>query len=269
MPEPAVDDRLLGELRGVALEVAGRAAELVRDRRLGDVEVAATKSSAVDVVTEADRASEALVTELLAELRPDDALLGEEGASAPGSSGVRWVVDPIDGTVNFLYGIPQYAVSLAAEVDGEAVVGVVVNAATGTVYEAALGQGALRDGRPLAVRDPAPLAERLVLTGFSYDAGLRELQAASLVRLLPRIRDVRRRGSAALDLCHVAEGTADGYVEEGVNLWDHAAGGLVAREAGARTELTTGQGGLDLLLCAPAHGFEELRAAVVEAGFLG
>ena len=177
-------------------------------------------------------------------------------------------MDPIDGTVNFLYGLPQYAVSLAAEVDGEAVAGVVLNAATGTAYDAALGHGARRDGETLAVRGPTPLGQRLVLTGFSYEAAVRELQATALVRLLPRIRDVRRLGSCALDLCHVAEGRADGYVEEGVHLWDHAAGGLIAREAGARTWLTAGAGGNELLLCAPAHGFDELRDAVAEAGFL-
>ncbi len=255
-------------LRDVALDVARGAAALVRERRAGEVDVAATKSSATDVVTEADRASERLVTTLLAEARPDDGVLGEEGAESAGGSGVRWVVDPIDGTVNFLYGLPQYAVSLAAEVGGQAVAGVVVNAATGVTFDAALGHGARRDGEPIGVRGPTPLAQRLVLTGFSYEAGLRELQARAWVALLPRIRDVRRLGSCALDLCHVAEGAADGYVEEGVHLWDHAAGGLVAREAGARTWLTTGAGGTELLLCAPAHGFAELSEAVADAGFL-
>ena len=197
------------------------------------MEVADTKSSVVDVVTEADRASEALIRSLLARARPDDAFLGEEGSDDAGTSGVRWVVDPIDGTVNFLYDLPQYAVSIAAERDGEAVAGVVVNAATGVEYAAALGAGATRDGRPIAVRGTVPLAERLIFTGFSYDADRRAVQAAALVRLLPRVRDVRRLGSCALDLCHVAEGQADGYVEEAVNLWDHAAGGLIAREAGA------------------------------------
>lgn len=268
MPDPArwVRDPLA--LRDVALDVAREAAALVRARGEGEVRVAATKSSATDVVTEADRASEQLVTALLGAARPDDGLLGEEGASTAGASGVRWVVDPIDGTVNFLFGLPQYAVSLAAEVDGTAVAGVVVNAATGVTFDAALGHGARRDGGAIRVRGPTPLGQRLVLTGFSYEAALRELQARALVRLLPRIRDVRRLGSCALDLCHVAEGAADGYVEEGVNLWDHAAGGLIAREAGARTWLTTGAGGSELLLCAPDHGFDELREAVVDAGFV-
>ncbi|MEO5853732.1 MAG: inositol monophosphatase family protein [Nocardioides sp.] len=256
------------ELRDLALAVARQAAALVRERREQPVEVADTKSSSVDVVTEADRASERLIYDQLTAVRPDDAFLGEEGGSSEGTTGVRWVVDPIDGTVNFLYGLPQYAVSIAAERDGVAVAGVVVNAATGVEYAAALGEGATRDGRPLTVRPTPPLAERLVFTGFSYDAALRGLQAAAVTRLLPRVRDIRRLGSCALDLCHLAEGSADAYLEEGVNLWDHAAAGLVAREAGARTLMLTGVGGRELLVAAPEAGFEEFLAAVTEAGFV-
>ena len=263
------------ELAGIALDAARQAAELVRGRAARGVTVAATKSSDVDVVTEADRASEELVRRLVRARRPDDAFVGEEGADEAGTTGVRWIIDPIDGTVNFLYGLPEYAVSIAVERDGEVVAGVVLNAATGTEYVAHLGPDgpggaavATRDGEPIGVRAPAPLAQRLVATGFNYDAGLRELQARAMVNLLPRVRDIRRLGSCALDLCHVAEGALDAYVEEGVNLWDHAAGGLVARVAGARTELTRGVGGRDLLMCAPAHGFDEFRAAVREAGFL-
>ncbi|WP_307828112.1 inositol monophosphatase family protein [Nocardioides sp. SYSU D00038] len=263
------------ELLEVALTAARAAATLVTERARGGVEVAATKSSSVDVVTEADRASEELIRALIAEDRPDDAFFGEEGDSVAGSTGVRWIIDPIDGTVNYLYQLPEYAVSIAAEVtdaDGPRVVaGVVVNAATGAEYTAwEEPDGRLcaeRDGRPLAVRGPAPLSERLVGTGFSYDAGVRAQQAAALVRLLPRVRDVRRMGSCALDLCHVAEGTLDGYLEEGVNLWDHAAGALVAQGAGARFATTTGVAGRTLVVCAPEHGFEELWAAVHEAGF--
>ncbi len=264
------------QLAELAVEVARAAADLVHERAAGRVEVAATKSSEIDVVTQADRDSEALIRRLLLEHRPADAILGEEGADHAGSSGVRWVVDPIDGTVNFVYGIPQYAVSIAAEVDGVAVAGVVLDVAHGTEYVGyrtgepdgpATGGVALRDGTPIAVRGPAPLAEKLLATGFSYSRAVREVQARAMVRLLPQIRDIRRQGSCALDLCHVAEGTLDGYVEEGVNPWDHAAGGLIARAAGARTELLPGAGGLDLLLCVPEHGFAEVRAAVLDAGF--
>ena len=267
-PDGRIDGR---ELADLALETARAAAALVRDRASREVTVADTKSSSVDVVTEADRASEELVRRLLREHRPDDGFLGEEESEEAGTSGVRWVIDPIDGTVNFLYGLPQYAVSIAAEWRGEVVAGVVVNAATGVEYVAHVSPDgtaeATRDGRPIGVRGPAPLSQRLVATGFSYDASLRELQAQALVRLLPRVRDIRRLGSCALDLCHVAEGSVDAYVEEGVNLWDHAAGALVARAAGARTELTRGAGGRDLLVCAPSHGFDEFRDAVQQAGY--
>jgi len=257
-----------GQLLALALEVAREAAELVRDRRAAGVAVAATKSSPVDVVTEADRASEALIRERLLAARPEDAFLGEEGGSSSGGTGVRWIVDPIDGTVNFLYGLPQYAVSVAAELDGRVVAGVVVNAATGVEYTAALGAGAQRDGVRLQVRGPAPLAERLVLTGFNYEARVRAVQADALTRLLPRVRDIRRMGSCALDLCAVAEGSADAYVEEGIALWDHAAGALVALEAGAVCEVTVGRAGKEALVCAPAHGYAEFLEAVVESGFL-
>ena len=260
------------ELLAVAVESARAAAELVRSRSAGEVTVAATKSTDVDVVTEADRAAEALIRERLSAARPDDALLGEEGDDVPGTTGVRWVVDPIDGTVNFLYGLPQYSVSIAAEVDGVVVAGVVLNIATGTEYTAHVGpDGSIdsrRDGEPIRVRANVPMGQRLISTGFGYDARLRELQARALVNLIPQIRDIRRLASCALDLCHVAEGTLDGYVEEGVNLWDHAAGGLVAEGAGAVVLVTTGVGGGRLVLAAPADGLGELRQAVAAAGYL-
>jgi len=256
----------------LAVRAARSAARVIESGTARGVTVAATKSSDVDVVTESDRSAERLIRRTLLEARPDDAVLGEEAegeqSDEPGSSGVRWVVDPIDGTVNFLYGIPQYAVSIAAEQDGEVVAGVVLNAATGTEYTATLGGPALRDGHPIAVRATVPLAERLVGTGFSYETGQRELQAATLLRLLPRIRDIRRLGCCSLDLCGVAEGSMDAYVEEGVNLWDHAAGGLVAQAAGARVESTRGVGGRRLVMAAPEQGFDEFRSALAEAGYL-
>ena len=253
-------------LRDLAVQVAGTAADLVRDRRHG-VAVAATKTSATDVVTEVDRASERLIEDLIRRTRPDDGFLGEEGGGATGSTGVRWVVDPIDGTVNFLYGIPQYAVSVAAEYDGVVVAGAVVHVPGRVVYDAFRGGGSRRDGEQIAVRGPVPLSQRLVSTGFSYDPGLRARQAKAWARLLPRVRDLRRLGSSALDVCGVAEGSVDAYVEEGVHVWDYAASTLIAREAGARAEVTRGAGGQELLICAPEHGFAEFRAAVAEAGF--
>jgi myo-inositol-1(or 4)-monophosphatase len=256
------------ELLDLARTIALEAAELVRARSVDGVSVADTKSSTVDVVTEVDRASEELIRARILAARPDDAILGEEGDDHAGTSGVRWIVDPIDGTVNFLYGIPQYAVSIAAEADGVVVAGIVLNVATTTLYAAARGAGATRDGRPIGVRGPAPLAERLVATGFGYSAQMRARQAAAVATLLPQVRDIRRLGSCALDLCHVAEGLVDGYVEEGVQLWDHAAGGLIAQEAGATVEAAVGASARTTLIAAPAHGFVEFRAVVAASGFL-
>lgn len=256
------------ELLVLARQVAREAANFVATHGEG-VEVADTKSSPVDIVTEIDRASERLIRGRILTARPDDGFLGEEDGGVIGISGVRWIVDPIDGTVNFLYGLPDHSVSIAAEVDGVIAVGVVINVATRVEYHAALGGGAWRDDVRLKVRATPPLAERLVFTGFNYEPDVRRVQAEALVNLLPRVRDIRRYGSCALDLCHVAEGSADAYFEEGVAEWDHAAGALVAREAGARTEQTTGRAGRQMLICAPAEGFEELRAALSESGFLG
>ena len=260
------------ELLELALDTARAAAELVSQRRAAGVTVAATKSSVVDVVTEADRASEELIRSRIMAARPDDGFVGEEGSSETGTSGIRWVVDPIDGTVNFLYGIPAYAVSIAAQsVAGptpETVAAVVLDVAHATAYTATPGGGAFRDGVRLEVRAPAPMGERLVLTGFNYSADTRAIQAAAVGKMLPQVRDIRRQGSCALDLCHVAEGQADAYVEEGVSEWDHAAGALVATEAGAVVELTAGAGGKDTLVCAPAHGFTDFRTLVAACGFL-
>ncbi len=256
------------ELLELAVLTARSAGRMIESGAARGVTVAATKSSEVDVVTESDRSAERLIRRALLQARPDDAVVGEEGDDYPGTSGVRWIVDPIDGTVNFVYGIPQYAVSIAAELDGEVVAGMVLNVATGAEYTATRGGPAYRDGRPIAVRATVPLSERLIGTGFSYDAEQREVQARALVRLLPRIRDIRRFGSCALDLCAVAQGSLDGYVEEGVNLWDHAAGGLIARAAGARVETAQGVGGRLLVMAAPEPGFDEFRSAVAAAGYL-
>ncbi len=261
------------ELAELALPVAREAASLIGEYAARGVDVAATKSSDVDIVTLADRAAEDLIRTRLLAARPDDSVLGEEGDDVAGSSGVRWIVDPIDGTVNFLYGLLEFSVSIAAEVDGEVVAGVVLDAAKDRAYvgyvDPALrgGGSATRDGRPLAVRGPAPVGQRLIATGFSYSAEKRAVQAAAVARMLPVVRDIRRHGSCALELSHVAEGALDGYVEEGVNLWDYAAGGLVARLAGARLAVLPGAGGTDLIVCGPDHGFDELVDLAREAGF--
>jgi myo-inositol-1(or 4)-monophosphatase len=255
------------DLRTLAEEVAREAADHVRQARGGDVEVAATKSSSVDLVTETDRATERLVRALLARARPDDGVIGEEGDDRESQSGVTWVVDPVDGTVNFFYGIPEYAVSIAAQVEGRSVAGAVVNAATGVTYSAADGGGATRDGAPLRVREVPPVAERLLLTGFGYEPHQRRVQGAAVARILPRVRDIRRRGSAALELCAIAEGTADAYVEEGLHLWDYAAGALIAQEAGATVGFEPGAGGRPCVVAAPAAGYAELVSLARECGF--
>jgi myo-inositol-1(or 4)-monophosphatase len=192
-----------------------------------------TKSTPTDVVTAADTALEALVRERLAQLRPGEPVVGEEGGGAAEPGAVTWVVDPIDGTVNFLYGLPWYAVSLAATRDGDTLAGVVAEPASGRVRSAAVGAGATCDGRPLHASAVTELDMTLVGTGFAYSSERRARQAAFVAGLLPRVRDLRRSGSSALDVCSVAAGWLDAHLEHGTNWWDWAASALIAREAGA------------------------------------
>ncbi|MGW4465336.1 inositol monophosphatase family protein [Micromonospora sp. NBC_01796] len=253
------------ELLELALEVARRAADTARRMRAEGVSAVATKSTATDVVTAADRAVERQVVAALREARPADAVLGEEygttaGPAPSGPGAVRWILDPIDGTVNYLYGLPQYAVSLAAEVDGEVVAGVVRNAATGDEWTATLGGGAWRDGRKLTGSTETDLGQALVATGFGYDPARRAHQAGVLAGLITGVRDVRRFGAAALDLCLAAEGSVDAYYEKGLNHWDHAAGGLIAAEAGLRVAGLAGAApGPDLVIAAPPALFDPLH----------
>jgi myo-inositol-1(or 4)-monophosphatase len=189
-------------------------------------------------------------------------------AGAPGA--VRWVLDPIDGTVNYLYGLPQYAVSLAAEVDGAVVAGVVINAATGAEWTATRGGGAWHEGRRLTPSVRTTLDQALVGTGFGYDAKRRAHQGAVVAQLITRVRDIRRFGAAALDLCAVAEGTLDAYYEKGLNPWDHAAGGLIATEAGATVAgLNGAPPGLGMVVAAPPALFGPLHDLLVELDAAG
>ena len=219
-------------LLALATEAAIRAGRLLLAARRAPGDVA-VKSSATDPVSEADRRAEELIVGLLRAARPDDGLLGEEGASRSGSSGLRWVVDPLDGTVNYLYGIPAWSVSIACEDDAGALVGVVHDPSHGETFSAVRGEGAHCNGEPIGVRDPVALDRALVATGFSYDAVARREQAAVVARLLPLARDIRRLGSAALDLCAVAAGRVDAYYEATTSRWDWSAGALIAAEAGA------------------------------------
>ena len=255
------------DLLKTAVEIARRAADTAARMRAEAVSAEiGTKSTDTDVVTAADRAVERQVTEELRTIRPGDALLGEEyGSTAPlGAGAVRWILDPIDGTVNYLYGLPQYAVSLAAEVDGVVVAGVVRNAATGDEWTATLGGGAFHDGRPIRASAQTVLGQALIGTGFGYDAARRLHQAGVLSGLLPHVRDIRRFGAASLDLCFAAEGLIDAYYEKGLNPWDHAAGGLVAREAGLTVEgLNGAEPGLPMVIAAPPALFGPLHEHLV------
>jgi myo-inositol-1(or 4)-monophosphatase len=229
------------QLLRIALDAAREAGGLLASWR-GDVrpEIVDTKSSPTDVVTEMDRRSEALITGRIRDVRPGDTVLGEEGGQTSGPAGpgrVRWVVDPLDGTVNYLYGLPDWAVSIAAEVDGMVVAGVVEVPRFGETFTAVAGQGAWlhRGGVAVALRctSGGALGQALIGTGFGYASGRRQVQGEVIAALLPHVRDIRRGGSAAVDLCSVAAGRMDAFFERGLNHWDYAAGGLIAREAGA------------------------------------
>ncbi|WP_425424160.1 inositol monophosphatase family protein [Sporichthya polymorpha] len=255
------------ELLEVALQVAREAGTLLAAGRPSGPLRVTSKSTPTDVVTEMDHAAEALITETLARLRPDDGMLGEEGTDHPGTSGVRWVVDPLDGTVNYLYDLGGWAVSLAAEVEGESVVGVVHVPATGETFAAVRGQGATCNDRPLRVNPAAPLDRALVATGFGYDPRRRAHQAEILRHVLPAVRDIRRHGACAVDLCALAAGRVDAYFERGVNPWDFAAGGLIASEAGARVAGLGGEAPSSrFLLAAPPELFDPLEALLLAAG---
>lgn len=227
---------LLGELRELASDIAADAGALLAEHLHEERSAVDTKSTGTDMVTEMDRASERLIVDRIREARPDDAIVGEEGASVPGRSGVRWVIDPLDGTTNYLYRLPGWNVSVGVEVDGRPAVGAVSVPSTGDLFSAATGGGATRNDRPLALLDPAPAATALIGTGFSYEPEVRTAQARNLQALIGRVRDVRRSGAAAADLCSVAAGRLDAYYESGLAPWDHCAGSVIAREAGARVE---------------------------------
>jgi len=230
---------LLGqELLVLAEGIAQKAGELLSNRPDGfDINL---KSSARDFATHMDHASEELIVNALLQARPDDGIIGEEGAERESKSGITWVIDPIDGTVNYFYGLPGWNISIAAKDSDGVLIGVVYAPSINSLWHAVRDGGAFLNGRKIHCSDTPQLMDALISTGFSYDSEQRSEQAAKIAELIPKVRDVRRLGAAAVDLCHVASGMVDGYFEASLKEWDLAAGGLIAREAGA---LVTGRNG--------------------------
>ena len=268
------DASLIEELERHCIDFAVEAGRFIRDERPTAVAVAATKTTETDVVTEMDRRSEELLRTRVRQVRPADGILGEEGAQVRGTSGLTWVVDPIDGTVNYLYDIPAYAVSVAVvvgdpQVDGawRPLAGAVADPCRGLVHHARRGGGARTrpeamdagDGRVLSVSTEHNLARALLATGFGYSVDKRRDQARVLTRVLPAVRDIRRIGSAALDLVRVADGSVDAYAESGINAWDLAAGWVIVEEAGGVVSGLADHPGKSLTVAAPPSLVDGVR----------
>ena len=256
----------LPEIAALARSIAEEAADLIRAALDGPRQDVSTKSSPTDMVTEIDRASEALIVRRIQDARPDDGILGEEGTAVAGISGYRWVIDPIDGTANFVHRHPGFAVSIAVEYKEQAVAGVVLDVMLDALYCATLGGGATRNCEAIHASPVTEVPKALIATGFSFDPGTRARQGQVVATLLPQVADIRRMGAAAVDLCSVASGRVDGYFERGLNPWDYAAGGLIASEAGARIGAIDGGPAVPgSIIAAPPAIFDELRALVVAA----
>jgi myo-inositol-1(or 4)-monophosphatase len=253
-------------LRALAIQAARAGASVLVPRFRTTRLSVGSKSSATDMVTDADKASEEAIIKVLLDARPDDAVLGEESGARPGTTGLRWVIDPLDGTTNFLYGIAQFCVSVAVEDEHGSVAGCVLDPIANEEFAAARGQGATLNGTPIQSSQATDLATSLVATGFSYLASERKASAMLLPTVLESVRDIRRAGSCALDLCSVAAGRVDAFYEELVFDWDEAAGRLIAAEAGATLEridsVRPGEHGL----LASAKGIaDELRVLLARA----
>jgi myo-inositol-1(or 4)-monophosphatase len=250
----------------LALGAARDAGALLLERFGGPASGVESKSSTTDMVSDADRAAERLLLDRITRARPDDGVLGEEGADVEGTSGLTWVVDPLDGATNYLFGYPVWSVSVACEDADGGVVAVVHDPTRGETFAAERGAGATLNGRPVHARAPRGLDRALIGTGFAYDPGDRGLQARVLTDLLPRVRDIRRGGSAALDLAWVACGRLDGFYEWGIKHWDRAAGMLLVAEAGGRVSVFEPGGGLEpCVVAAAADAHDPLRELVVAA----
>lgn len=224
-------ERLATELLALAQNIGASAAALLMQRPPAfSIE---TKSTAIDIATQMDVASEKLIVESILASRPRDGIIGEEGTERASQSGITWVIDPLDGTVNYFYGMPGWNVSIAAKDSDGVIVGVVTAPTINSTWSAMRGGGAFYNGNPIRCNDPVDLDRALIATGFQYDVSVRDVQLRTINHLVPRIRDLRRNGAAAVDLCYLAMGAIDGYFEDGLKEWDRAAGGLIAGEAGA------------------------------------
>jgi myo-inositol-1(or 4)-monophosphatase len=257
------EDAALHELADVALEAARSAATILLAGARRPATGVTTKVSQTDMVTDTDRASEEAVSRVISQRRPDDGVLAEEGTAWPGRTGVRWVVDPLDGTTNFLFGVPQFSVSIAAEIDGQGVVGVVVDPIRDETWAAVRGRGSRVNGVALrGAREDATIGTALVATGFGYRSEDRQRQALVASRVIPVVRDIRRFGSAALDLCWTAGGRFDAYYEWGLNAWDLTAGRLIVAESGQRIEVLAGR----LVVAAGFGLFDQIVNLLASAG---
>ncbi len=251
------------ELLAVAHEAAHAAAAELTARFASRHDGVRWKSSPTDPVSEADVAAEAAIRAVLARARPGDAILGEEGGATGHAGGLRWVVDPLDGTVNYLYGIPQFAVSIACEDADGGLVAVVLNPVTGETFAATRSGPPTSGGEPIAAAACTDLSLAIIATGFNYDADVRGLQGLVLARLLPRIGNVRRHGAASLDMCGCASGIFDAYYERGVKAWDIAAGSLICARAGLSVRPLPAQGILPPgVMVAPVAFADELESLV-------
>jgi myo-inositol-1(or 4)-monophosphatase len=249
------------QLLDLALKIAGKAGDLLINRPASwDLTV---KSTAIDIATQMDLDSEKLIVESILAARPEDGIIGEEGASRESRSGVTWVIDPVDGTVNYFYGLPGWAISIAVKDESGTLVGVVHSPTVDATWHASKGGGAFLNNVKIACNDPIELNRALISSGFAYDVKDRVEQVKIVNALLPQIRDLRRIGSAAADICHVATGMVDGYFETGLHEWDLAAAELIAREAGA-TVTTRPWHGLNLTVAAGPRLFAALNAQIPE-----
>ena len=248
---------LTDELLALARRIGTEAGAILMDRPAAfEIE---SKSTAIDIATQMDIKTEKFIVESLLAARPDDGIIGEEGAARESKSGITWVIDPLDGTVNYFYGLPGWNVSIAAKDKDGVIVGVVTAPTINSTWWAVRGGGAFYNGSKISCNNPVELDRAMVGSGFQYDVRLRVEQAEKVSRLVPNVRDFRRNGAAAVDLCHVAMGALDAYYEAGLKEWDWSAGALVARESGARVQFF-GEGQTMITMAAGEHLFPRLAS---------